>query len=82
MSKNCPFCPFLPAYNIAIPKERGKAMVKTEEKLKKEVGELYLFANLMYGDVLDSIGKKKKTIGFEEERLLEHEICQELFCGF
>ncbi len=47
-------------------------MVKTEEKLKKEVGKLYSFANLMYGDVLDSIGKKKKTIGFEEERLLEH----------
>ncbi len=47
-------------------------MVKTEEKLKKEVVKLYSFANLMYGDVLDSIGKKKKTIGFEEERLLEH----------
>ena len=47
-------------------------MVKTEEKLKKEVGKLYLFANLMYGDVLDSIGKKKKTIGLEEERLLEY----------
>lgn len=46
-------------------------MVKTEEKLKKEVGKLYLFANLMYGDVLDSVGKKK-TIGFEEERLLEY----------
>ena len=26
----------------------------------------------MYGDALESIGKKKKTIGFEEERLLEH----------
>ena len=71
MSKSCPFYPFLPVYNIAIQKERGKAMAKTEEKLKKEVGELYLFVNLMYGDVLDSIGKKK-TIGFEEERLLEH----------
>ena len=47
-------------------------MVKTEEKLKKEVGKLYLFANLMYGDALDSIGKNKRTIGFEEERLLEH----------
>ncbi len=47
-------------------------MVKMEEKLKKEVGKLYLFANLMYGDVLDSIGKKKRTIAFEEERLLEH----------
>ena len=47
-------------------------MVKTEEKLKKEVGKSYLFANLMYGDAMDSIGKKKKTIGFEEERLLEH----------
>lgn len=46
-------------------------MVKTEEKLKKEVGKLYLFANLMYGDALNSIGKNK-TIGFEEERLLEH----------
>ena len=68
MSKSCPF---LQGYNIAIPKERGKAMVKTEEKLKKEVGKLYLFANLMYGDALDGIGKKK-TIGFEEERLLEH----------
>ena len=47
-------------------------MVKTEEKLKKEVGKLYLFANLMYGDALDSIGKNKRTIGFEEKRLLEH----------
>ncbi len=47
-------------------------MVKTEEKLMKEVTELYSFANLMYGDVLDGVGKKKKTIGFEEERLLEH----------
>jgi len=55
-----------------IPKERGKAMVKTEKELKKEVVKLYLFANLMYGDALDSIGKKKKTIGFEEERLLTH----------
>lgn len=45
-------------------------MVKTEEELKKEVVKLYLFANLMYGDALDSIGKK--AIGFEEERLLEH----------
>ncbi|MBR5155493.1 MAG: hypothetical protein IKW62_03285 [Clostridia bacterium] len=36
------------------------------------MGQLYLFANLMYGDALESIGKKKKTIGFEEERLLEH----------
>ena len=71
MPKSCPFCPFLHVYNIVIPKERGKAMVKTEEKLKKEVGKLYLFANLMYGDALDSIGKKK-TIGFGEERLLEH----------
>ena len=26
----------------------------------------------MYGDALDSIGKKKKTIGFEEERLSEY----------
>ena len=72
MPKSCPLCPFLPVYNIVIPKERGKAMVKTEERLKKEVCKLYLFANLMYGDVLDGIGKKKKTIGFEEERLLEH----------
>ncbi|MBR5614279.1 MAG: hypothetical protein IKW64_03125, partial [Clostridia bacterium] len=47
-------------------------MVETEEKLKKEVGKLYSFANLMYGDVLDGVGKKKKTIGFEEERLLEY----------
>ncbi len=47
-------------------------MAKTEEKLKKEVGQLYLFANLMYGDALDSIGKKKKASGFEEERLLEY----------
>ena len=46
-------------------------MGKTEEKLKKEVGKLYLFANLMYGDALDSISKNK-TIRFEEERLLEH----------
>ena len=45
-------------------------MVKTEEKLEKEVVDLYLFANLMYGDVLDNISKK--TIGFEEERFLEH----------
>jgi hypothetical protein len=52
-------------------KERRSLMVKTEEKLKKEVGKLYLFANLMYGDALNSIGKNK-TIGFEEERLLEH----------
>ena len=47
-------------------------MVKTEEELKKEVGKLYSFANLMYGDALDGIGKKKKAIGLEEERLLEH----------
>ena len=47
-------------------------MVKTDEELKKAVGRLYLFANLMYGDALYSIGKNKKTIGFEEERLLEH----------
>ena len=33
-------------------------MVKTDEKLKKEVRELYSFADIMYGDVLDSIGKK------------------------
>ena len=33
-------------------------MVKTEEKLGKEVVDLYLFANLMYGDVLDNISKK------------------------
>ena len=46
-------------------------MVKTEEKLKKEVDKLYSFANLMYGDELDSIGRRK-AIGFEEERLLEH----------
>ena len=46
-------------------------MVKTDEELKTELGKLYVFANLMYGDVLDSIGKKK-TIGFEEERLIEH----------
>ena len=46
-------------------------MVKTEETLKKEVGKLYLFANLMYGDTLASIGKKE-TIGLEEERLLEY----------
>ena len=72
MPKSCPFCPFLPVYNIVIPKERGKAMVRTEEKLEKEVFDLYLFANIMYGDVLDNISKKKKAIGFEEERLLEH----------
>ena len=35
-------------------------MVKMEEKLKKEVVDLYLFANLMYNDTLESIGKKKK----------------------
>ena len=52
-------------------KERRNLMVKTEEELKREVGKLYLFANFMYGDALDSIGKNK-TIGFEEERLLEH----------
>jgi hypothetical protein len=52
-------------------KERRSLMVKTEEKLKKEVGKLYLFANLMYGNALDSIGKKKTT-GIEGERLLEH----------
>ncbi len=47
-------------------------MVKTEEKLKKDVGQLYLFANLMYGDTLDNISKKKKAIVFEEERLLAY----------
>ena len=47
-------------------------MVKTDEKLKKEVRKLYSFADIMYGDALESIGKNKKTIGFEEERLLEH----------
>ena len=35
-------------------------MAKTDEELKKEVVKLYLFTNLMYGDVLDSIGKNKK----------------------
>ena len=72
MPKSCPFCPFLQGYNIVIPKEREKAMVRTEEKLEKEVVDLYLFANIMYGDVLDSISKKKKAIGFEEERFLEY----------
>ena len=42
-------------------------MVKTEEKLKKEVGKSYLFANLMYGDAMDSIGKKKKLSGLKKK---------------
>lgn len=49
-------------------------MVKTEEKLKKEVGELYSFVNIMYADAMSSIcqRKSKKPKGLEEERLLEH----------
>ena len=41
MLKSYPFCLFLQVYNIAMPNERGKAMVETEEKLKNEVAKLY-----------------------------------------
>ena len=44
-------------------------MVRTEEKLKKEVVDLYLFANLIYSDALDSIGKKKKPSGLKKKGL-------------
>ena len=45
-----------------------------KETLRKEVGNLYLFANTMYLDAMNSMcqRKSKKPKGFEEERLLEY----------
>ena len=45
-------------------------MAKTEE-LKKEISKLHLLTNLIYDDVLNGI-HKKKSISFEEERLLAY----------